>query len=180
MHVEITKVVAGERLEQAWKLYELAFDELRAKAVQRHLMHRAEFDDVMADDRVQKYVAYDDDDRLVGLATYTNDLDAMPLISPEYFADRWPNYYAQRRIWYLGFFAVHPQHRGSGMFELVIERLWDSVRADRGVAALDICARNHAIGLPIAIQRTLEGLTPDVVTTAIDQQTFWAYELPAG
>jgi hypothetical protein len=178
MYVDITKVIAGDRLEQAWELYGLAFDELRAMAVQRHLMYRAEFDDVMADDRVAKYVAYDGD-RLVGLATYTNDLDAVPLISPEYFAHRWPDYYAQRQIWYLGFFAIHPEHRGSGVFESVIDRLWQSVRADRGVAALDICTRNETIGLHMAIRRTLEALSPEVVTTAIDQQTFWAYELPA-
>lgn len=178
MDVDVTKVIAAERLDQAWELYGLAFDELRAMAVQRHVMNRAEFDDVMTDDRVAKCVAYDGD-RIVGLATYTNDLDAVPLISPEFFAHRWPGHYAQRRIWYLGFFAVHPEHRGSGVFESVIDRLWDSVRADRGVAALDICARNETIGLPMAIRRTLEALTPEVVTTTIDTQTFWAYELTA-
>jgi hypothetical protein len=178
MDVEITKVVAAERLEEAWALYADAFEELRAVAVQRHLMRRAEFDDVMADDRVSKYLAYDDD-LLVGLATVTNDLDAMPLISPDYFARRWPDHYAQRRIWYLGFIAIRPDQRGGAVRALLVDRLWQPVRANSGVAALDICARNGALGLPSAIKRSLELLSPDVVTTRLDEQVYWAWELPA-
>jgi hypothetical protein len=178
MDVEITKVVAAERLEGAWELYADAFEELRAVAVQRHLMRRTEFDEVMADDRVEKYLAYDGE-RLVGLATVTNDLNAMPLISPDYFAHRWPNHYAQRRIWYLGFIAIQLDQRGGAVRALLVDRLWQPVRANRGVAALDICARNDGLGLPRAIHRALELLSPDVVATRLDAQVYWAYELPA-
>jgi hypothetical protein len=177
MDVEITKVVAADRFEDAWSLYTDAFEELRTVAVQRHLMRRAEFAEVMADDRVSKYLAYDGD-TLVGLATLTNDLDAMPLISPDYFAHRWPDHYAQRRIWYLGFIAIRPDQRGGAVRALLVDRLWQPVRANCGVAALDICARNDALGLPGAIQRALEALSPDVVTTRLDEQVYWAYELP--
>jgi hypothetical protein len=178
MDVEVTKVVGAERLAEVWGLYADAFEELRTTAVQRHLMLRAEFDEVMADDRVEKYVAYHGE-RLVGLATVTNDLHAMPLISPDYFAHRWPDQYAQRRIWYLGFIAIRPEDRGGPARALLVERLWQPVRASRGVAALDVCSRNDALGLPHAIQRGLEMLSPDVVTTRLDEQAYWAYELPA-
>jgi len=177
MRVEIEKALSGRRLEEGWQLYTTAFDELRTAAVQRHVMHRGEFDAVMADDRVDKYVGVSDDGTVTSLATFTNVLEAMPLISPEFFADRWPREYAEGRVWYLGFIAIHPDHRSTGVFESVIEELWRPVRKGRGVAALDMCSRNEAIGLPDAITRTLAAFTPDVLTTALDQQSYWSFEL---
>jgi hypothetical protein len=142
-------------------------------------MFRSEFDEVMADDRVEKYVVAAADGSLAGLSTFTNELDAMPLISPEFFAHRWPQHYAERRIWYLGFIAIGANQRSSGVFESMIDKMWRIVRANAGVAALDLCARNEARNLDTAITRTLAALTPDVVATRLDTQAFWAWELPA-
>ncbi|GIF76340.1 hypothetical protein [Asanoa siamensis] len=178
MHVEVEKVLTGTRLEEAWHLYTTAFEELRRAAVQRHVMHRSEFDEVMADDRVEKYVALTPEGTLCALSTFTNDLDAMPLISPDYFAHRWPDHYAEHRVWYLGFLAIADSQRGSGVFETMIERMWRIVRANAGIAAMDICARNEARHLDGAITRTLTALTPDVVPTRLDTQAFWCWELP--
>jgi hypothetical protein len=178
MHVDVEKVLTGTRREEAWHLYTAAFEELRRTAVQRHVMHRSEFDEVLEDDRVEKYVATADDGTLAGLSTLTNDLDAMPLISPDYFAARWPDRYAERRIWYLGFVAIAAAHRRSGVFEAMIERMWRVVRANAGIAALDLCARNESRQLDGAITRTLTALTPDVVATRLDTQAFWSWELP--
>ncbi|HEU4347241.1 MAG TPA: hypothetical protein VFR35_05580, partial [Actinoplanes sp.] len=56
----IDQITGGELREALWKLYEEAFRELRSLAVQRHLMYRSEFDEVMNDCRVQKYLALED------------------------------------------------------------------------------------------------------------------------
>lgn len=179
MRIDVEVVFDTRRLGQAWDLYLGAFAELRTAAVQRHVLYRHEFDEVMTDERVSKYIAVDPlTDELGGLATFTNQLDAVPLISPEFFAHRWPGPYAEQRIWYLGFFAVAPRYRGSGVFEAVIDRLWSEIRTRGGVAALDVCTRNTLLGLPRAIQRTLERLTPHVITERVDEQVFWAYQLP--
>ena len=77
-------ITEDELIESAWRLYEDAFQELKSLAVQRHLMYRSEFEEVMRDSRIQKYLCFSDDgETLVGLSTYTNDLHAMPLIAPE-------------------------------------------------------------------------------------------------
>jgi len=178
MHVDVEKVLTGTRREEAWHLYTTAFEELRRTAVQRHVMHRSEFDEVLEDDRVEKYLAIADDGTLAGLSTLTNDLDAMPLISPDYFAHRWPDRYAERRIWYLGFIAIAATQRRSGVFEAMIERMWRVVRTNAGIAALDLCAHNESRQLDGAITRTLSALTPDVVATRLDTQAFWSWELP--
>lgn len=178
VRIEVRKVLDVQKLSQAWEMYTSAFAELRAAAVQRHVMNRREFDEVMTDERVAKYLAVDSaTDRLAGLATFTNDLDAMPLISPDFFARRWPDLYLQRRVWYLGFFAIEPAYRGSGTFEEVIALMWAEVRAGGGIAALDVCGHNSALGLPLAIRRTLEALTPQVATDQVDVQTYWAFRL---
>ena len=41
--------IDASQLESCWGLYIQAFDELRTRAVQRHLMTRDEFDSVMGD-----------------------------------------------------------------------------------------------------------------------------------
>jgi hypothetical protein len=110
MVIKIVEQVNDEELLQSlWELYSDAFKDLNSLAVQRHLMYRNEFDEVMRDQRVQKYLCLDDDGTLYGLSTYTNDLAAVPLIAPEYFERHWPDHYAARKIWYIGFVAVDPR-----------------------------------------------------------------------
>ena len=94
MSVATMHVVTDDLREQAWKLYREAFDPLRHTAVQRHVMYDDEFDAVMADARVDKYLIYDDEGTLQGLGTITNMIESMPLVSPEYFATRWPERFA--------------------------------------------------------------------------------------
>ncbi|WP_326559700.1 hypothetical protein [Micromonospora sp. NBC_01796] len=180
MLITADQVVPENLAEATWQLYNNAFEELRAAAVQRHVMFRDEFDAVLADPRVTKYLGLDPDrpDDVLALATFTNNLDAVPLISPDYFARRWPELYAEQRIWYIGFFAIDPGVRGDGAFELVIERMWERVLASGGIAALDICRRNNDIGLPKAIHQTLDHLTTGVRTTPLDEQVYWLFEPP--
>ena len=47
---------SGSPSGKAWKLYSQAFDDLRYLAVQRHVMYGDEFDAVMADALVEKYL----------------------------------------------------------------------------------------------------------------------------
>ena len=86
--LKVVHVVDGELRERAWDAYCDAFEELRSAAIQRHVMTRAEFDEVMADERVAVYLAERGDGVIVGIATLANDLTSMPLVSPEFFAAR--------------------------------------------------------------------------------------------
>jgi hypothetical protein len=180
MRIEFEKTVPSTVIEETWLLYNRALAELRRTAVQRHVMYRSEFDDVMADERVWKYRGVSDTGDIVALATFTNHLESMPLISPEYFARRWPERYAALRIWYIGFFVIDPGHRGSGIFERVIEHMWRQVVASDGIALLDMSRRNERIGLADGIHAVLESLTPGMRASREDEQTFWLYEPPTG
>lgn len=164
--------------DRCWRLYYDAFVELNAYAVQRHLMTVREFDEVMTDPTVAKYLARDDAGTLAGLATYTNELHAMPLISPAYFERRWPKLYTEGKIWYCGFVAVAP---GSGdAFGALVEAMARVAIDDGGIIALDMCRFNdEGRRLSRVIPLMLHRIAGEVRTERMDDQSYWLYEFPA-
>lgn len=181
MTIKVVDEVHDSLIEEAWTLYHTAFRELNAYAVQRHLMYRHEFDEVMRDTRVRKYLWLNDDGALGGLSTYTNDLDAVPLISPQYFERRWPDLYAQRRIWYCGFVGVHPNCQGNHRaFADMVEAMYLEAATSGGIIALDMCRFNdESRRLSRAIPLMLHRLSGNVRTERMDEQSYWLYEFPA-
>lgn len=180
MNIKVVDEVHQSQIEHVWTLYHTAFRDLNAYAVQRHLMYRSEFDEVMNDQRVQKYLCFDDDDTLCGISTYTNVLTAVPLISPEYFARRWPQLYAEHRIWYCGFVAVHPESRNPNTFAELVEAMYRVAATQSGIIALDMCRQNEkqrhmARVVPLMLHR----LSGGVRTERMDDQSYWLYEFPA-
>jgi hypothetical protein len=165
---------------ELWGLYQRAFDDLRVLAVQRHIMIRDEFDAVMADERVDKYVVTDADGTVAALATMTNELTAVPLISPEYFAHRWPDLYTKQRVWYVGFVAVEPAFQAQGVMQRIIDRMCAEVDGDAGgVICLDVCEyRETAQRLPTAIEGQANRSTPGITRIRLDAQVYWGYEFP--
>ena len=180
MRLETLTVVAGPRVEDCWQLYRSAFDELRIAAVQRHVMFRDEFDAVVADERVTKYVASDGEGRCCGLGTVATDLAAMPLISPDYFAHRWPELYATGRIWYVGFVAIRPELQRGPLLGRIVWDIGGAAARAGGVAVIDV-SRHVAQQkrLPQAVGRYLDRLAPGTRGIPLDEQTYWAYEFPA-
>jgi ribosomal protein S18 acetylase RimI-like enzyme len=176
----VDQINDNEMLESAWRLYVEAFRELNTLAVQRHLMYRSEFDEVMSDQRVQKYLCLDDAGNLAGMSTFTNVLQAVPLISPEYFARHWPDHYAAHRIWYVGFVAVHPQAQGRHMFAELLEEMYVVASAQNGLVGIDICTYNDNVRHMSHIFRAMvERLDSNMRFERIDQQSYWLYEFPA-
>jgi hypothetical protein len=169
-----------ELLDSLWGLYSDAFEGINALAVQRHLMYRNEFDEVMRDGRVQKYLCLSDDGTLCGLSTYSNDLFAMPLISPEYFERRWPDLYAQNKIWYCGFVAVHPpKGRSTTAFAELVEAMYLVAATQNGIIGLDFCQFNDdKRKMSRVVRIMLNRLSGDCRAERMDQQSFWLYQFP--
>lgn len=179
MTVKFLDIVEGELSDQAWQVYTDAFEELNAMAMQRHLMTYDEFTVVMTDPRVDKILTLDDTGALAGVATFTRDLDAVPLIAPPYFERRWPQQYAQKRIWYIGFVAIAPAAQDSQVFLETFEEYYRIAEAENGLIAMDICAHNDEVrhlGRVIALQvRRLSGGVSKA--EPVDKQTFWIYDM---
>lgn len=185
MTVEIVDEVAPVLEQQAWDMYEATFREINTLAVQRHLMFRSEFDEVMADKRVQKYLytPAGSPGEMAGLSTFTNDLDSMPLISPPYFERRWPDLYAQRRIFYCGFVGVAPRAQASVAFKEMVEAMLKTALAADGIIVLDICGHNTTVRalhkvIPLMLNRIVRPEGRHVIARQLDTQTYWEYEFP--
>ncbi|GAB3596365.1 hypothetical protein GCM10027446_23130 [Angustibacter peucedani] len=173
-------VVDGDLRERAWDAYADSFAELRTAAIQRHVMTRAEFDDVMADERVTVYLARREDGAVAGIATLANDLTAMPLVSPEFFAARWPEHYAAGRCWYIGFVGVRPSEQGGGAFQLIVATVASTLGPRGGVLVLDVPQRNmEGFHVPRAVKRIADAVIADVEYEMVDAQGYWAYTTPA-
>jgi hypothetical protein len=178
MRIDVMRALPDEKLDAAWDFYHEAFDELRTKAVQRHVLYRDEFDEQMADERVLKYVGVVGD-RITALATVTSDLDAVPLISPEYFESRWPQLYADRQIYYVGFLGVQAGSRGAGVFVQLLRRMGEQILAAESIMVLDVCSHNEEeYSLPTAIRVASARVAGRVKSRRLDSQSYWVYEFP--
>lgn len=179
MVIKVVDQLSDDAIEVAWELYYEAFKDLNAYAVQRHLMSRGEFIEVMLDERVRKYLSLDDDGAIGGLSTYTNNLGAMPLISPAYFERRWPELYAEQRIWYCGFVAVRESRRSNYAFAELVEAMYRTGAEQKAVIALDFCRYNDEVRhMSRAVRLMLHRLSGNVRAERMDQQEFWSYEFP--
>jgi hypothetical protein len=175
--VEVRAVVDGDLRAQAWRLHSQSFDELRYLAVQRHVMYADEFDAVMADPQVEKYLLWGADGSLQGLSTMTNHLPAMPLVSPEYFARRWPERYQAGLIYYIGFLGVHPDSHGTGVFGDLVRAMTEPVSRVEGLAVIDVCTYNKdRLHLPRAIRWLASTWAPSVEMADLDAQTYVGYD----
>lgn len=161
--------------EEFWKMYEDTFSGINKFAIQRHLMYRNEFDDVMRDDRVDKYTVRDEKDVLCGLATYTQHLDAMPLISPAAFEHRWPELYAQKRIFYCGFVAVST-YAPAETFRALVGQMYQRAMKANSLIFLDLCRHNSRVmRMGRVIPLLMRGHDWDVRAECVDEQEFWMY-----
>lgn len=175
--IDIRDQLDGSCADRAWGLYSAAFAELDTLAVQRHRMYRDEFDQVIGDRRVSKYLRFATDGTLDAVATYTNDLEAVPLISPRYFQRHWPVHYRQRRIWYVGFVAVRDGAPVSVFGEVIAAMHETSGRS--AITVLDVCARTEAVRhLPRSVRVLLHRLSGGVRMERLDEQSYWLYEFP--
>ena len=176
----IDQITEDETIHAAWDLYQRAFEELRSLAVQRHLMYFDEFVDVMKDQRVQKYLALRDDGTLCGISTYTNDLQAVPLIAPEWFERHWPEHYATNRIWYIGFVAVDTEAQGLRVFAELVEQMYLVASNQNGLVGLDICTHNDEMRHMSRVFRSMiRRWAPTMKFDRIDQQSYWLYQFPS-
>jgi GNAT superfamily N-acetyltransferase len=177
----VVRKVPAALVEPLWLLHEKAFANLRINAAQAHQLDRTCFEAILDDERVGKYLVLDDNrgSQPCGIATLTNDLGAVPLISPDYFAHRWPDYHRRHLIWYVGFLAVHPDYQGTGAIGALIGRMCQEAADSGGVIAADICEYNEVtMRLPIAIARLARTYAPGVTPHRLDAQVYWGFEFP--
>lgn len=179
MTIKFLPVLDGDLAETCWQVYTDAFAPLAELAAQRHVMTRDEFDTVAADPRVDKVLTLDDSGSIIGVASFTRHLDAVPLISLPFYRRRWPQAFEQKRIWYIGFVAIAPAAQRTAAFDDLIGELFAIAAAEHGLVSLDVCAHNQdKRHLPRAIELTVSRLSAGVSKAdTADTQSYWIFDL---
>jgi pyruvoyl-dependent arginine decarboxylase len=173
VRITIEKEIDYVTARRYYELYRETFGELDSVAVARQLLTEPEFLAEMLDPRVHKYLAWDDDDQVIGMTTLTTDLATVPWINPNYFAHHYPEQHARESVFYLGFTLVHPAHRGARIFQAMAELIAERVLSVNGVVAWDLCLVNDERGLGGTGGRVLRKVA-HVTIDAIDRQTYYA------
>jgi hypothetical protein len=165
------------RRNEAWARYEDAFASLEPLAVQAHLMTREQFDEQVLDDRLEKIQLLDPDGNMVGLATVTNNLAAVPLISRRYFEAHYPQAYAARQIWYVPFVAIPDSDMGA--FTMLIEHVYNLAAPGNGIVVFDACNHNiYQLGFARAIEAWTIRLSGGIASAVeLDAQHFVAFDV---
>ena len=175
--ITIETAVGPEMAAGFYDLYRDTFGDLATRAMARQLLHEDEFLEEMHDERVLKYVAWDEDGHAIGMSTITRHLETVPWISPAYFAHHYPEHTARGAVFYLGFTLVHRQRRQSLVFQAMIEQMIGLVLSERGVCGWDICAyNNRTMGFADNIERLLHR-NASVTVEPVDLQTYYVATL---
>lgn len=160
-------------LGDAWKLYLDAFTVINTRAAQRHLMTWAEFDDVTYNERIEKYVAMAGS-RLVGLSVLIDDLEAWPLVAPEFFEQKFPG----RKVFYVGFVATDAT---PGVYAELVSAMYERVIAADGIAVMDFCGENvDDLLIARRVDVLLRRINPHAKKQLADRQEFWAWDFREG
>jgi hypothetical protein len=172
MNITIERAIGADAIATFYPLYTTAFDPIRTRAAARHMLTAEEFEAEMTDERIDKYVVWDDDGVPVAMTTLATDLSAVPWISPEYFAARYPEQLARGAVYYLGYTLVDPGHAAQGVFQLMSNAVERRSAEARAVLAFDVCAYNDARDVGRRIGR-LAG-SGEWSVDAVDTQTYYA------
>ena len=128
--------------DELFRLYHRAFAPLATLSAVRQLLREDEFHEEMADPRIEKLVARVDG-AAVGLAIITPDLEAIPWISPEFFAARYPEHHARRALYYIAFTLADPEHRAATTYVAMLDVLLQRLTDERAICIYDICTHNN-------------------------------------
>lgn len=178
MKVTIESKIIGKQLERFHQLYKSAFGPLQTLTAVRQVLTDDEFEAQMTDERVDKYVAWDDDEP-TGLMTVTRQLETVPWISPEFFRARFPDHAARDAIFYVAFALADPSKREARAMAAMTEFLSATLIEAGGICGYDVCAHNRDVRrFADNVERFFKRQGPAVVE-AIDTETYYTADFAA-
>ena len=169
--------VTGSAAAALWHLYERALAPLDEVAAMLHVEDREIVLGAFAHPEMTKVVAYDGTTP-VGLGMITNQLDLVTGVSPSYFANRFPEHADHNRIFYGTAVLVDPRQRGMTIFSRIYTEMWQIPAKTGGVLVFDTCKFNRDNFGADEIVDHIASRFPRSSWSVLDQQTWYAAELP--
>lgn len=179
-----TRVSVESQLDQAgieawWPVYEAAFSPMVTRAAARHLLERDEFAQEMADPRIMKLLAWDENGQAVAMTTVATDLEAVAWISPAFYRNRFAEAEDRDALWYVGYTLAHPAARRTSAFIDMLDVLIDMLSTNRVTVGYDV-SRFNDLSLKFAhhlFERARR--VADLTATEVDVQTYYAASFSA-
>ncbi len=169
--------VVGEDAEALWNLYVEAMEPLDQVAALLHLEERELLLRRFADPGITKVIGWDGSEP-VGLGLITNDFGLVDDISADFFANQFPEAAECDALFYGMAVLVKPTQRGLSMFSRIYIEMWQIPARVGGVLIFDTCKFNRDnFGADDIIEHIASNF-PNAKTSVIDQQTWFAAELP--
>jgi len=178
MRVTTEHVLGSHLIDDLYETYLVAFGPLRTKAAARHLLTPEEFAAQMTDGRLEKHVVWDEQDQPVALTTLTCDVSAIPWVSREFYASRYPDAAKRGALFYLGYVLVDTSHRRSLALLLMSDQIDRRLAESQGVLGFDLCGSNNDHGIGRHARRLLRSSNH---IDLLDTQAYYAadYRAPA-
>jgi len=175
--VTVERVPSRESWGDLWNLYFEAFEPLKELALLNHLYQRADFEGLLADERVTKLIAWVEG-MPVGLAMITNELQLVPQISPPFLHRKYPEHAARRAVFFGIMIFVADLHRRSTTFARLIAGMGQITAEASGVVVFDICRHNLAASELDKQIASISRWFPGSSFEQIDEQHYFAATLP--
>ncbi len=175
--ITIENVVEGAFADQLWELYKAAIGPLDQIAALRHLDSEADMLATFAEPAITKIIAWDGDEP-VGLGLITNQLELVPEISPDFFNERYAEQAARDAVYYGMAVLVKASSRGLTVFPRVYLEMWQIPASVGGVLIFDMCRFNRDFFEGDTLVENIAANFPNSSWKVIDQQTWYAAELP--
>ena len=170
-------IIEGERAEAIWQIYHDSFVPLQELAMQQHLWSREVILDELADPRIVKIVGTADGEP-VGLCMVTNELEVVPMISPEFLRARYPEQASRNAIFYGVVIFVRSGYRGRTLFARLGTHAGQEAASQGGVIIFDVCSFNRVQASLDDNLRRLAQSFPNSSMDLLDQQSWFAIEVP--
>ena len=169
--------VTGEVAESLWGLYKETMEPLDQVAAMKHLEPYELMMQRFANPGITKVIGWEGDEP-VGLGLITNDFTLVGEVSPEFFANRFPEHAERDAIFYGMAVLVKPTQRGMTMFSRIYIEMWQIPARVGGVLIFDTCKFNRDNFGADGIVEHIAANFPNSNWSVLDQQTWYVAELP--
>ncbi len=150
--LEKNKIGSQKEKEKLWKLYYETYAIINEESPCKQSYDRNEFLEVLDDPEVIKFILINRED-LAGLALITNNLQKVSWISEPYFQKHFPDYYNNRRIYYIKAFVIAAPYQGHFKYVFSLLRaVIEYIDSKKGVGAFDCSERINKL-LPLLIRK---------------------------
>jgi hypothetical protein len=172
--VTIEDTLPKDLIAHYFAIYDASWEGMKNKSPCRQYLRADEFEAEALDPRVLKFILWAEDGTPAAISFVATDLSVVPWVAPEYWSQRFPEQYREKRIFYIGSLVVKPTARHGVAIKKILEAISDHIGRVAGIAAFDCSEYMTSHGWPAMIERV--GRTRVIVTALeLDPQRYWAY-----